>query len=159
MDRFISSTGAQLSPAQVVSEVLAFMRADVRRKYTLIIGTDSQRKNDNTADFVTAVVVHRVGNGGRYFWRRVLAHRKFYNLHDRMIEEALISIAVAKDILVVAKSARLPAFDFEIHVDVGENGATKSVIQEVTAMVRANDFEVKTKPHSYAASKVADRHV
>ncbi|MEK7506005.1 MAG: ribonuclease H-like YkuK family protein, partial [Patescibacteria group bacterium] len=34
-----------------------------------------------------------------------------------------------------------------------------NLIQEVVGMVRANNFEAKTKPDSYAASKVADRHV
>ena len=33
------------------------------------------------------------------------------------------------------------------------------MIQEITGMIRANNFEVKTKPESYAASSVADRHV
>jgi len=50
-------------------------------------------------------------------------------------------------------------WDFEIHVDVGSNGATRPMIQELVSMIRANNFEAKTKPESYAASKVADRHV
>ena len=29
----------------------------------------------------------------------------------------------------------------------------------MTGMIRAYDFEARTKPESYAASKVADRHV
>jgi len=33
------------------------------------------------------------------------------------------------------------------------------MMQEVIGMVRAYNFEARTKPESYAASKVADRHV
>jgi len=33
------------------------------------------------------------------------------------------------------------------------------MIQEVVGMIRANNFEARTKPESYAASNVADRHV
>jgi predicted RNase H-related nuclease YkuK (DUF458 family) len=32
------------------------------------------------------------------------------------------------------------------------------VLQELVGLVRANNFEVKTKPESYAASNVADRY-
>jgi len=61
--------------------------------------------------------------------------------------------------LETAKKFEMPKYDFEIHVDVGENGETRSMIQELVGAIRANNFEVKTKPESYAASKVADRHV
>ena len=57
------------------------------------------------------------------------------------------------------KKHELPKFDFEIHIDVGENGPTQQLIQDVVSLVRANNFEAKTKPESYAATNVADRHV
>ena len=65
----------------------------------------------------------------------------------------------AKEFLSELKQMEAPKFDFEIHIDVGENGASKVMIQELVGMIRANNFEVKTKPESYAASNVADRHV
>ncbi len=150
--------GKKLTMKDVVSEIIGFMKADSRRQYKLIIGSDSQRLEDKSADFVTAVVVHRIGNGGRYFWRR-MSMGKFHTLRDRIIQEALFSIETAKEILITLKEFDTPVFSFEIHVDVGENGPTKDIIQEVVGMIRANNFEVKTKPYSYAASKVADRHV
>lgn len=134
------------------------MRADLRRHYKVTIGTDSQLLADGNADFVTAVVVHRVGNGGRYFWRRLDA-QKMHTLRERIIKEVLISLDIAKEILSELKKFPLPEFDFEIHADIGENGPTKAMIQEVVSMIRANNFEAKTKPDSYAATNVADRHV
>jgi predicted RNase H-related nuclease YkuK (DUF458 family) len=153
-----SSSGLKLTAAEVVREIVNFMHADLGRRYKITIGTDSELFEGNKADFVTAVVVHRVGNGGRYFWRRANCD-KLHTLRDRIIKEVLLSLDIAKDVLSELKKFPLPAFDFEIHVDVGENGPTKSMIQEVVNIVRANNFEAKTKPESYAASNVADRHV
>lgn len=156
--KFFDSAGLTLELTHVVDEVVRFMKADTRRAYKVIIGTDSMGLSSGRADFVTAVVVHRVGNGGRYFWRRIDVGR-FHTLRDRIIREVLLSIEVAQELLLVLKEkAGDIAWDFEIHADVGENGPTNAMIQEVVGMIRANNFEVKTKPHSYAASKVADRH-
>lgn len=156
---FNSSFGLKLSVAQVVSEIARFIKADPNRSYKVVIGTDSDQLADKNADFVTAVVVHRVGNGGRYFWRRIELG-KFYTLRDRVIQEVLLSLEVAKDVLLELKKVPSVAhWDFEIHADIGENGETKVLIQEVVGMIRAMNFEAKTKPESYAATKVADRHV
>lgn len=143
---------------EVVRNIVDFMRMEPSYRYKVTIGTDSELLAGKTADFVTAIVVHRVGNGGRYFWRR-FELGKFHNLRDRIIREVLISIEVAGKVLDELKKFPLPEFDFEIHADIGENGPTKAMIQEVVAMIRANNFQVKTKPESYAASNVADRHV
>ena len=134
------------------------MRADATRQYRVTIGTDSELAADKDADFVTAIVVHRIGNGGRYFWRR-FELGKFHTLRDRIIREVLISIDVAREILTELQKNDLPEFEFEIHADVGTNGPTKAVIQEVVGMIRANNFQPRTKPESYAATSVADRHV
>ena len=157
-DFFSGSLGIKLNVNQVVREIVRFMTEDKNRHYKIVIGSDSGGHNGEMADFVTAIVVHRVGNGGRYFWRRIELP-KFYTLRDRIIKEVLLSLEVAKDTLVTLKTFEVPQFDFEIHVDIGENGQTKSMMQEVIGMVRAYNFEARTKPESYAATKVADRHV
>ncbi len=160
MDYFFNtSMGVRMSAEQVSREIIDFMKADPDREYKVTLGTDSEKNADNLADFVTAIVVHRVGNGGRYFWRRIQGPEKFHTLRDRITHEVLISLEIAKSFLTTFKSFQSPKYDFEIHVDVGENGATKVMIQELVGMIRANNFEVRTKPDSYAASKVADRHV
>lgn len=155
---FNSSLGLKLSPKQVVAEIVRFMKEDLSRRYSVTIGTDSEMLRDTRADFVTAIVVHRVGNGGRYFYRRLeLGH--FHTLRDRIIKEVLLSLDVAKEVLTELEAISSARFDFEIHADVGEVGPTKALIQEVTGMIRAHNFHAKTKPESYAASSVADRHV
>lgn len=162
--QFNSSYGLKLTLPQVVAEIVRFMKAAPLRRYKVTIGTDSELLPDGRADFVTAVVIHRVGNGGRYFWRR-LEVGKFHTLRDRIIKEVLISLDLGKETLLeLKKLARetgldFPQWDFEIHADVGENGETKAMIQEVVGMIRAMNFRPITKPGSYAASNVADRHV
>jgi len=158
---FNTSLGVKLTLHQVVQEILRFMQEDTRRNYKITIGTDSERLASGNADFVTAVVAHRVGNGGRYFWRGCELG-KFHTLRDRIIKEVIISLELGKELLTALKNAtgaKTPAWDFEIHADIGEQGPTKVMIQEVVGMIRAHDFVGVTKPGSYAASNVADRHV
>lgn len=150
--------GTKLTVPEVVSEIMAFMGADLLRKYKVTIGTDSELLSNKSADFVTAIVVHRIGNGGRYFYRR-FELGKFHTLRDRMIKEALISLEIAQGVLTELKKFPLPEFEFEIHADIGEHGPTRAVIQEIVGMIRANNFEVRIKPFSYAATNVADKHV
>lgn len=159
---FNSSLGIKFTADQTVAEIIRFMQAEPEREYKITLGTDSLKLQGTIADFVTAIVVHRVGRGGRYFWRRIeLDH--FHTLRDRIMREVLLSLEIAHDFVAKLEAARkinaTPKYDFEIHVDVGENGATKAMIQELVGMIRAHNFEAKTKPESYAASNVADRHV
>ena len=66
----------------------------------------------------------------------------------KLAEEVLFNLSQNKDI----------DFDFEVHVDIGSKGKTKEMLQEIIGMVRGSGFNVKTKPESYGASKVADRY-
>lgn len=73
-------------------------------------------------------------------------------------QEALLSIDFAKFLVEGLLENNLLDLDLEIHVDVGKVGETREIITEVVGMVRGSGFEVKTKPESFGASKVADRH-
>ena len=159
-ETYNNAFGAQLTVRDVLVEIMAFMAAAPTRRYKVTIGTDSELLASKSADFVSAIVVHRIGNGGRYFWQRYQLG-PFYTLRDRIIREVLISIDVAKAFIAELEKVRgeLPEFEFEIHADVGQNCPTRQMIQEVVGMIRANNFEVRTKPESYAATNVADRHV
>lgn len=161
---FNSPNGGKITIKGVITEIIDFIKKDPKRSYKITIGTDSEILSNLNADFVTAIVVHRIGNGGRYFWRRIEIG-KFYNLRDRIINEVLISLNLGKDFLssfknfLQAENLKDLKWEFEIHVDIGENGETKSMIQEVVGMIRAYEFNVITKPKSYAASNIADRHI
>lgn len=155
---FNSSFGIKLNTEQIVRAISDFIALDPNREYKIIVGSDSEKRLTDKADFVTAIVVHRVGNGGRYFWRHLEAGN-IHTLRDRMWQEVLFSLEVSKELAVLLKNAGLDKCAFEVHVDIGEVGATKTMIQELVGAVRANNFEARIKPDSFAASKVADRHV
>lgn len=154
---FNSPTFGSLTLEEVREKVLQFMEEEPESKYRLVIGTDSQNKNGKETDFVTALVVHRVGRGGIYFWQRQL-HQKTYVLRQRIYQEATLSLALADEFLEVTKNDGISRFDVEIHVDIGKYGETRQMITEVVGMIRGQGYGVQIKPESYAASKVADRH-
>ena len=137
--------------------VLAYLAAEPEFAYRLVIGTDSQAKNGHATDFVVAFIIHRVGAGGIYFWKRIV-DEKPYVLKQRIYQEALYSLEAAEEFLQLLKSDGVTKYDLEIHVDIGQVGPTREMIAEIVGMIRGSGYQVKTKPDSYAASKVADRY-
>lgn len=154
--KFNSQTYGELSLAQSVAKIYEYILQEPEYSYRVIIGSDSQ-PNHKTADFVSAVIVHRVGAGGIYFWQRKVLET--YSLRDRIYKEALLSLDVAEKVTdEFDKFDILESSLLEIHVDVGKNGETRELIAEVVGMVRGNGFAVKIKPEAYGAAIVADRH-
>lgn len=154
---FNSPTYGSLTLAGVRSKILAFIGSAPEYKYQLVIGSDSQPKNGQGCDFVTAIVVHRAGFGGIYFWKRIV-EKKSLVLRARIYQEATMSLATAEEFLQAFKNDGITKYDVEIHVDIGKFGQTREMISEVVGMIRGSGFIVKIKPDSYGASKVADRH-
>lgn len=126
-------------------------------RYRIIVGTDSSPRNGEHTEYITALIIHRVGLGGIYFWQKTTTPRAV-TLRERIYKEAMLSIDFAKILVEGLVAANLLDLDLEIHVDVGKVGQTRDIITEVVGMVRGNGFEVKTKPESFGASKVADRY-
>lgn len=162
MKRFISPTKGPLSTPNMISEISSFVKEEPSRFYRLVIGTDSQTKKINgkaEIDFVTAIVVHRQGQGARYFWNKEKREIKVPVLRDKIYTETAISLACAEEIVPLLRDAISPAkYDLEIHIDVGPLGPTRDMIKEVVGMVNGNGYTAKTKPDSWGASSVADKH-
>lgn len=155
--QYHSPTYGTLNLTQVADQMRHFVIGDTNRQYRLIIGSDSLPGRDGRVYVVTAIVLQRVGSGGIYFWRRELADTIF-TLRDRMYAEALASIAMAQHLERQDDLRQLLANHIEIHVDVGQDGPTRAMIQELVGMIVAHGYQARTKPESFAASKVADRH-
>lgn len=154
---FQSPTYGALELPAIREHILSFLASEPERKYEIVVGTDSQPHNGAGVDFVTAIVIHRVGCGGIYFWKRIV-NKKHYVLRQRMYEEATLSLATADEVLTLLHKDGVTKYDVEIHVDIGAFGETREMIAEIVGMVRGSGYNVKTKPESYAASKVADRY-
>ena len=163
-EHFISPSRGRRDFFDVMTDVVEFVNEDAISKYAVVVGTDSNETitpngHAGFANFVSVITVHRVGKHGRYFWKKI-SDIKTFDRHDRMLKEAYYSLELAQRVVAELRnrlSERL--YDFEIHLDIGHNGPTKSMIQEVVGMITGSGFVARIKPESYAANKVADRHV
>lgn len=156
---FVSPTLGQISLPEVVARIHEYMAGSDRHNHKLIVGTDSAPAVAGQAEFISAIVVHRVGNGGIYFWRRTVKSN-IHTLRDRMYHEALCSLELARTLVEgELLQPHLASRDaLEVHIDIGEGGPTRDMIREIVGMVTGYGFRVKTKPDSFGANKVADRH-
>src|SRR3989344_5235345 len=152
-----SPTYGQVDLEKLKNIVSDFMKVDKKGKYEIIVGTDSQKKENNKYDFVSALIIHRVGWGGIYFWKRIVQDKKI-SLKDRIYQEAIMSLESSENFVIFFKTNGISKYDIQIHVDIGHNGETRDLITEVVGMIRGSGYEVKIKPDSYGASKVADRY-
>ena len=80
---FQNTTLGELNIGDVIKAIKSFLEDKPDADYGLVIGTDSQEKIEitngkKTASLVTAIVVHRRGFGGRYFWKK----KKVFNIHN-----------------------------------------------------------------------------
>lgn len=154
---FISPTFGKLSSDELKKRVSDFMAEAKKMPYRIIVGSDSHKDEDGAYDFVSALVVHRVGEGGIYFYEREIVKRKF-SLKERMYQEAILSLQMAENVALLFKENGISRYNVEVHVDIGQKGETREVIAEIVGMVRGSGYECKIKPDSFAASTVADRH-
>jgi len=158
---FTSPTKGLLTPQAAVDEISNFVNEEPGRFYRVVIGSDSQAHRVNGTDqidFVTALIVHREGHGARYFWRKEKINKKPI-LRDKIYTETQMSLSTAQELVPLLRAKISPAmYDFEIHIDVGPLGPTREMIREVVGMVQGNGFKAKTKPDSWGASHVADKH-
>ncbi|MBU0618730.1 ribonuclease H-like YkuK family protein [Patescibacteria group bacterium] len=155
-------TKGKLSLTKTVNEVAEILEADPEALYRLVIGSDSQDrrlKGKKMADLVCAIVIHKKGCGGRYFWHKE-QQNGFPSLRNKIYAETLASLALAEKFMPLL-TKRLNGknnYELEIHIDVGQHGETRDMIKEVVGMVTGNGFTAKTKPDSYGATCVADRY-
>ena len=133
------------------------MGRDKKARYEVIVGSDSQKVRTDVYDFVSALIVHRVGFGGIYFWKRDVIKRKI-SLKERIYQEATMSLETSENFILFFKVNGISKYNIQIHVDIGHNGETRDMITEVVGMIRGSGYDVKIKPDSYGASKVADRY-
>lgn len=155
-ERFYNPHVGGLSFDDVVATIVAGMEADPKERFEILIGTDSSSGPDDV-DFVSAIVLHKLGKGGRYFWTR-RREKHVASLRQKIWREAWLSFELAQRLLASLSEYSLLRFNLEIHVDIGESGRTKEMIDEVVGMIIGSGFSVRIKPHAYAASSVADKY-
>lgn len=168
---FKNSTKSNMLFDDVFESILYFVNQDPSSKYKLAIGTDSQVKEYTR--FITAIHIHRIGHDGigKGAWgcineyivpRRIVSLREKISIETSLTQEVLCLFDHARvseivDIILphIYKGAD---FTLEAHIDIGKNGATRDMIQEMVGRFSGMGIDAKIKPDSYAASSYADRY-
>ncbi|RJQ37866.1 hypothetical protein C4559_03005 [Candidatus Microgenomates bacterium] len=161
---FQSTTHGELNLNEVIYYIKSFLEEEPNDEYKLVIGTDSQEKinaqGKKSLNIISAIVVHRKGFGGKYFWQK-RKPQKIHSLREKIYAETFGSLELAGVFVPLFKKSlngNTPKYYLEIHVDVGEHGETREMIKEVVGIVTGNGYVAKTKPEAYGASYVADRY-
>ena len=162
---FYNPSRGNLDISQVMGEIANYMYEKPDKFYDVIVGCDSSSGDDPR--FPVVVVVLRVGEGGRFFIKKIKyppsSRKKFKNWHQRILEEVLLSCELAlflrgKLRKQLQRSSNPLNYQFRyIHADIGERGQTRDMIREIIGLIRGNGFEPKIKPAAFVASTVADR--
>jgi len=156
--QFHSFSKGILTLEEVFYEIVAFVESQPERFYKIIVGTDSEASSP--VALVTAITIWRVGNGAIHFWTRSDA-RHFHSLRDRLTQEALNSILLAQEVRARLQTLLGDQFFWdgnEIHVDIGEIGPSRELIDTIKGMIKGYNFTPVIKPYAFGASVVADRH-
>lgn len=140
---------------EMMDDILSYITGLPNSSYKIIIGSDSQVRNETC--FITAVVVHRLGKGARYYYRKKV-QRKINSLRQKLFYETALSLELGSRIAKHFADNGLADLPVEIHIDAGERGDTRDLIKEVVGMVTGSGFNAKIKPEAYGASSVADKH-
>lgn len=152
---YISPTKGRLTFEQMFRDIISFTKEAPEENYKLIVGTDSQLREEIC--YVTAVIILREGKGGRFYYTRE-REKKQLSLKQRIFMETARSLGVASRLTERLATAGLKDPNMEIHLDIGKQGRTKEIIREVVGMVVGSGFGARIKPESYGAFKVADRY-
>lgn len=152
-----SPTYGEVNLRKLKEIISKFMAENKNAHYQVVIGSDSQEINHDKYDFVSAIVIHRVGYGGIYFWRREIKREKM-GLKQRIYREAIMSLETSEKLIGFFKKNGISKYDIQIHIDIGTKGETRVLINELIGMVRGSGYKVKIKPESYGAAKVADKY-
>lgn len=158
---FYSMTYGKVHAGEAVDIIRKFIQEEPNEDYNIILGTDSQAKRVKgkpVVDFVSVVIVHRIGGGGIYFLRKDRVE-EYMQIRDKIYRETVVSLDLAQMIVpFLTKVLSAEAYSFEIHIDIGPNGLTSKMIKEVVGMVNGSGYNAKIKPESWGASTVADKH-
>ncbi|HHW43381.1 hypothetical protein GFC01_13270 [Desulfofundulus thermobenzoicus] len=152
---FNSPTRGKLTFEEMMADIMGYITGLPTSSYKVIIGSDSQVKQETC--FITAVIVHRLGKGARYYYRKKI-QRKIKSLRQKIFYETALSLEVGGLIARYFAECGLDDLQVEIHIDVGKHGETRDLIREVVGMVVGSGFHAKIKPEAFGASSVADKH-
>ena len=119
------------------------------------IGGDSQASLNNVK-FTVAIIMIKKGRGGRGYYKNTIPLETNLSLSQRLFMETFKEVKVALWLNPLLESIGYKVN--EIHTDLNPNPkhASYEMVQTCLGYIRGMGFEGKAKPHSWAASSVAD---
>lgn len=159
----------ELTLDEVFRRIAAFMKADPRAAYQLVIGTDAQVHAGHTK-FITSIVIFRPGKGAWFCYRQVIMPREIASIQEKLGLETTFSQEIAmyfdhekraelEDIVLphVYLGAGLQLFiDIDAGTDAKRN-RTAAYVSEMVGRVEAMGMEARVKPEAVVASAVSNR--
>ena len=149
-----SITYGEIDFKQVCDKIRLYTEKDIQSDYVISVGTDSQSVNGVTR-MVSVISVIRKTKGGIFFYD-ITNLKKIYDLRQKLYTETQYSLDLALKVKEFIKNNHINA-SFEVHIDMGTNGETNSLIKEINGWVSSLGFKCCMKPDSYASSTVADK--
>tara|TARA_Y100001973_G_C5177634_1_gene323010 strand:+ start:1304 stop:1777 length:474 start_codon:yes stop_codon:yes gene_type:complete len=119
------------------------------------IGGDSQ-SSMNKVKFTVAIIMVRKGKGGRGYYKNVIPLQSTMTLQQRLFMETFKAVKVALWLNPLLESIGYKVN--EIHTDLNPNPKHPSyeMVHTCLGYIKGMGFKGKAKPHSWAASSVAD---
>ena len=155
---FTNPDGLRFTFNQMVDEIIKWTAEYPEEVFSYVVATDSQvhkvrRKPVWYTQYVTIVWVHRGNHGGRIWILQDKVNERI-GVIQRLMHEVELSIDVMNRIAESKLKSRLE--QFSVHIDVGENGLSRSVVQACLGWVMGLGFNAEVKPEAVGASCVAD---
>lgn len=149
-----SPTYGKVTYEEMIDIIKNFINKAPQSTYNISVGTDSQ--NFDYTKIVVVVAIHRIGNGGIFFYD-IKNVKRITNISQKLFYETSNSLSVAMRLSEALEKEGID-FGISIHVDAGKNGQSSKLIPEIVGWIKACGFGCETKPNSYAASSIADKY-
>lgn len=145
-----------------IEEIRNIIESRLQNKYydsvEITVGTDSQSFSNYTK--MVDVIVIRLGNNGGFFFYEIEYVNLIKNLHQKISWETSRSVSLATMLFEELQKSDIEILrntSITVHIDIGVNGPTNKLINEIVGWVSSAGFTCEIKPDSFAASTVANR--
>lgn len=155
--RSASDDQTYLTFNEALKQAIDYINEDTESEYEVMVGSDSLWRPWHTV-FATVFAVHRKGKGARFWYVR--SKEKFpRNIPVRLKKEANDSVELMQALYDSEIMLLVPEENFSVHIDVGQNGESKQVINEIVGFVTGQGLKCEYKPNSAVATTCADKCV
>lgn len=149
--KLISPTKGKMSLSAVVEDLKTYIE-ESSVPVEVVVGTDSQ--NTDQTKFVVVLAMHRAGQGGRFFYH-IEKTKLVKDLRTKIYQETQMTLKFAEE-LTNAMLENDIYHDIVVHLDVGSNGKTKEMINEISGWVKEMGYIPKIKPEGWCACAIAN---